>query len=43
MSDDNILKDENSINEKISSLEDMATEELLIELLNEKKRKYLKI
>lgn len=43
MSDDNILKDENTINEKISFLEDMATEELLIELLNEKKRKYLKI
>ena len=37
MIDDNILKDENDINEKISSLEEMATEELLIELLNEKK------
>ena len=43
MIDDNILKDENAINEKLSSLEEMATEELLIELLNEKKRKYLKI
>lgn len=37
MIDDNILKDENDINEKLSSLEEMATEELLIELLNEKK------
>ena len=36
MIDDNILKDENDINEKLSSLEEMETTELLKELLHEK-------